>query len=365
MANKIFLFGTKANLPEIRDPAILYFTTDTLELYKGMESYSQGYRQVISLPAIPAIGVIYELESGTKHIWNGTEWKTVGWKNIDSASGTVLLTISNTDSETPSAKLVYDSIVAAVQEATSGGNVVNTVSSTAAGTITVTSGTTNTDVELNSVLTSVEYDAVTRTISLTNSTLGTTNIELGKDIFIDPTADNKYNPITKNIELWLNDGNGGTPTLIEIPAVELVDIYTGGETNSVKVNVASNNEITADVKISATEGNKLSIATDGLYLDDSSFATGTDIQDVTNIVTMNKSAAELAISNLTDEVNVMNDTNVNTVGSIAKAVNDAKVEIKVITDNIATDITEINDPTTGILALAKAYTDERLEWGTF
>ena len=51
---------------------------------------------------------------------------------------------------------------------------------------------------------------------------------------------------------------------VSIPAADLIDIYTGGATTSATVAVSNQNEITATVKVSAAEGNLLSVAADGL-----------------------------------------------------------------------------------------------------
>lgn len=45
----------------------------------------------------------------------------------------------------------------------------------------------------------------------------------------------------------------------------LIDIYTGQNTKSVKITVSADNKISADVQISAADGNILSIKDDGLY----------------------------------------------------------------------------------------------------
>ena len=122
------------------------------------------------------------------------------------------LSDTNTDDEVPTAKLVYESITDAVAQATEsiskGGSLVNNVISTKAGTITVTKGENTQDVAIKGVVVNPTYDSDTRTITLPYAD-GTESlvISLGKDIFVDPNADNKYNTATGNIELYLNDGS--------------------------------------------------------------------------------------------------------------------------------------------------------------
>lgn len=49
---------------------------------------------------------------------------------------------------------------------------------------------------------------------------------------------------------------------------QLVDIYTGADSKSISVTVdPTTNKITANVKISATEGNSIVIKDDGLFVE--------------------------------------------------------------------------------------------------
>ena len=318
MVDKFLLVGLKADLPAVRDANKLYWCSDTRELYKGMDLYTEAVRVVSALPATMAQGVLYILPSGEVKMYDGSTTITVAKPYFTSADG--LLTAANTDDQVATAKAVYDSITYAVGEVVKNGGIVNNVISTKAGTITVTKGDYNkldsatavysasttyfvksgdayvvetvadasdfatkvasanglyvsadeTDVAIKGVVVNPTYDASTRTITLPFAD-GTKSLEinLGKDIFLDPSAQNKYNPATGNIELYLNDGNGGSPTMISIPASDLVDIYTGGThtDGSTTVTIDSNNEITASVNVSADADNRLSKKADGLYVD--------------------------------------------------------------------------------------------------
>ena len=315
---KFLLTGVKTDLPAVRDANKLYWCSDTRELYKGMDLYTEAVRVVSALPATMAQGVLYILPSGEVKMYDGSTTITVAKPYVTSADG--LLTAANTDDQVATAKAVYDSITYAVGEVVKNGGIVNNVISTKAGTITVTKGEYNkldsatavysasttyfvksgdayvvetvadasdfatkvasanglyvsadeTDVAIKGVVVNPTYDASTRTITLPFAD-GTQSLEinLGKDIFLDPSAQNKYNPATGNIELYLNDGNGGSATMISIPASDLVDIYTGGThaDGSTTVTIDSNNEITATVNVSADADNRLSKKADGLYVD--------------------------------------------------------------------------------------------------
>ena len=415
MIENLLLFGNKSNLPENRDENKLYFCSDTKELFKGQDLYTEAVRVVDTLPENMAQGVLYVLPSGEVKVFNGTDVVTVAKPYVTSVAGT--LSAENTDNQVPTAKVVYDSIVEAIGEVVDGGELVNNVISTKAGTITVAKGAytqltseaafsegTNyftkvgesyvvdqtvtaenfagkveaglfvssdeTDVALKGVVVNPSYDATTRTITLPYAD-GTESlvIGLGKDIFVDPTAENKYNAETGNIELFLNDSstsyksisftkelngeinkidtwvvddetntiignisesiislpedNGpinavydvlknkypegtkyyvlvddeyvefnsshvssvvqgsnklyaalSSQTKLEIPASELVDIYTGAKSTdgSATVAVSEDNVITASVNVSAEAGNGLSKKADGLFVDTTSAA---------------------------------------------------------------------------------------------
>jgi hypothetical protein len=73
-------------------------------------------------------------------------------------------------------------------------------------------------------------------------------------------------------EIWLSiaekdaeDPYANSDEVIKIPVGSLVDIYTGDTTNTIAVEVDSDNKIKADLKVSAAEGNILSVKEDGLY----------------------------------------------------------------------------------------------------
>lgn len=265
MIEKFLLVGLKDDLPAVRDANKLYWCSDTRELYKGMDLYTEAVRIVDAVPATPAQGVLYVLPTGEAKVFNGTDTVTVAKPYVESSAG--VLTAANTDDQVATAKAVYDSIVNAISTATEsivkGGALVNNIISTKAGTITVTKGeytqvgadavysasvnyfekvndayvlatvdastfaakvasglyvsSDETDVVVKGVVVNPTYDASTRTITLPYAD-GTDSlvISLGKDIFVDPNADNKYNTETGNIELFLNDGSISSYEHIEI-----------------------------------------------------------------------------------------------------------------------------------------------------
>lgn len=138
--------------------------------------------------------------------------------------------------------------------------------SSASGKVTFTKNGTDTDVAVKGVVVDPTYVADTRTLTLpVTKADGTTEnvvMALGKDLVVKSgSLDDKK----ENIVLVLTNDEE-----IKIPVKSLVDIYTGGTTNSVVVSVDSNNEITAQVRVSAKAGNALSVETEegkeGLYV---------------------------------------------------------------------------------------------------
>lgn len=113
-----------------------------------------------------------------------------------------------------------------------------------------TSTGSHADVVVPGVFKSVSWNATTRVLTFTDTSgvsTGTDHvIDIGKDVFIDPDANNRYE--NGNIYLYLNDGNGSTPTEIVIPVTGLITDYFGDDTSSVQVNIDnSTHKVTADV----------------------------------------------------------------------------------------------------------------------
>jgi hypothetical protein len=61
-------------------------------------------------------------------------------------------------------------------------------------------------------------------------------------------------------------GDDNTVTYSFVNVESLVDIYTGEETSTAAVAVSADNKISANVKVSAEEGNFIEVKEDGLYV---------------------------------------------------------------------------------------------------
>ena len=143
-------------------------------------------------------------------------------------------------------------------------------------------------------------------------------VNIGKDIFIDPSKENKYNSETKKIELFLNDG-----TKIEVPAADLIDIYTGENTNGAHVTVSGDNKISVDVVVDPVEGNKLQLTAAGLKVDLSEYNTATEVDAKVKVA---KDAADAAQSKANQAVSdaataqSKADANETEIGKLAEAI---------------------------------------------
>lgn len=344
---KILLVGTAAAFDalETKDANKLYFLYDTKQIYKGSELYTDGIRKVTTRPTTPAKNVLYDINGETIEYHDGTNWVVVRPKfstGISASSAGELVT----------AKQVYDFIMEALEDVSTSENTIKNVaaSTTADATLEVTNGAgTKSDVVVPGVVTTPSYDSTTRTITLPVSGKESLVIALGKDIFIDKNADNGYDVNTGNIVLFLNDGTGeegSTGTKIEIPASGLVDVYTGKASTSATVSVGDDNKIEVAVKVSAKAGNALTIEAgegeEGLYISLDNYYTKTEIDDKLDAINTDaETLSQQVNTNKTDIATLKGDAT--TEGSVAKAVADAKEEIKNTTDDLATRVENLEN----------------------
>lgn len=256
MAEIKFRYGTKARYDALspKDMDTLYFTTDTLQLFKGTAEYTKTCKMVSSLPTTGQIqGIIYfRMTDYSMHIWNGVEFV-----QLNKATVTQIPTDA-TDNDVPTTKAVADYVnakVAAVEGIK--GKFVTDVTYNA-GVLSVAKGDEPIATTLTGIVHEPTYDAETRTIKLPVFGGDTLTIALGKDLVVKSGT---YNTKDKNIELTLTSGD-----VIKIPVGSLIDIYTGVATPSAEVTVSDDNKISVTVKVSAKANNTLTIEEDGLYV---------------------------------------------------------------------------------------------------
>lgn len=349
---------------ESKDPNKLYFCTDTAKLYKGEVDFTNSVLTAASKPEKPVAGKVYILaDTNTVEAYVGGQWKVLSYPVATD------ITAGSDDVHVASAKAVYDAIQKAVEDLSSSKDTVKGVEAGSTdASIKVTKGDNSTsEFTPNGVVTTPVWDADARKLTLpVTGSAESVVVNIGKDIFIDPTAENKYNPETNTIDLYLNDGSGEqkAPTKISIPAAGLVDIYTGENTQSAKVTVSDDKKISVNVVVDPVAGNALVLTESGLKVDLSAYAKTEDVnaqvetvQKVAEAADTLSKANKAAIETLNGDVSV--------VGSVDKKINDAITPIKTsasdLEKRVAANETNITANTNNIAALAAATT----EWGAF
>lgn len=235
---------------ETKDIYTLYFLEDTGEIYKGSKSFTESCILVDSFPSTGAQGKIYILNTTLEgRVWNGTEWKTV----IEPLVKTI------TDGQTQAGPVTADAVKEYVTTkfGEESGNAVESITfdKTTKDLQYVKNGKTVT-VPVDGFLTGASYAEGVLSFNI-EGTEEPIKINLPKDNFVQSGI---YDNENKKIVLTLVDGS-----TVEIPASDLVDVYTVGETKSVKMSLTGNN-ITANVKVSVTEGNAITTNEDGLFV---------------------------------------------------------------------------------------------------
>lgn len=249
------------NAIETKDADVLYFCTDTQKIYKGDVDYTNSVVPVSTKPTNPAAGKVYVIEdTDTVEAYINDEWVVLSYPTATSVDE------NSDDLHVVTAKAVYDAISAF---ADSSETLKGVEAGEAAAQLKVTKGDDSSEtVTVPGVVTKPEWDETLR--KLTFPVTGDTAVEinLGKDIFLDPTAENGFNKDTGCIEMYLNDGSDETePTLVSIPASALVDIYTGAATDGATTTVSEDNVISVTINVDPDENNALVLTADGLKVD--------------------------------------------------------------------------------------------------
>lgn len=236
---RTFGLGTKANYLALteKNPAMVYFLSDTREIYFGNNKYGGSIAFVTAAPTTGDYNTLYVVNNGADGIYTFIPGEDGSPTAVQIVKGiTTTITETATDNQLPTAKAVYDYVVSKVGFGTNG------------------------------LAMKPTYDAETRKITI--PVVGEDEnvvINLGKDLvvengeLVDGEGDNEGK---KFIKLTLTSGD-----TIMININELVDIYTGGATSTATVTVdPTTNIITVAVKVSAVEGNQLVAKDDGLYV---------------------------------------------------------------------------------------------------
>lgn len=306
--------GLQANYDalETKDADVLYFCTDTQKIYKGSVDYTGSVVPVSTKPENPAAGKVYVIaDTDTVEAYVNNAWKVLSYP------AATVVDENSDDLHFVTAKAVYDAISTL---ATSSDSVKNVEAGEAAAQVKVTKGDdTSETVTIPGVVTKPTWDETARKITFPVTGDTSVEINLGKDIFLDPTAENGYNSSTKCIEMYLNDGTDETEaTLVSIPAADLIDVFTGATTNGATTSVSEDNVISVDINIDPDENNALTLSANGLKV---------DLSELTGRI---------------DDIEADLDTlmgDENTEGSIAKQIADSAATLDTKIDEVATATT--------------------------
>lgn len=354
----------------VKDANVLYFCTDTGKIYKGDVDFTNSVVVAASKPATPIVGKLYVLgDTNTCEIYTGSAWKVVSYPMATTVD------VNSDDVHVASAKAIYDAIQAAVADLAGSANTVKSVvAGTDPATLKVTTGDgVESTVTVPGVAKAPVWDADARKLTVPVTGGDDVVVNIGKDIFIDPTAQNGYDEATKSIVIYLNDGSGDAkePTKISIPAAGLVDVYTAQGGHGISANVTDGNVIEVSLVLDPDTKNALVLGENGLMLDLSAYAKTADVTKITdNLQTAVEKAQQQADDNKA-AIEVLNGADT-VEGSVDKKIKDAKAtidaavtEVKKTADQNKTDIATANEAiqanTDNIAALAAAAT----AWGSF
>ena len=360
---KILYYGLQASYDALatKDNDILYFCTDSKKIFKGSVEMTEQVRFAASKAGVasPVAGKLYVFaDTGTVEIYNGSVWTVVSYPILKSvAGGGAGIDATSTDVQVPSAKAVYEY----VQGIIGGDDVVTEIDvSEEEGKITVIKGDgSETDVPVHGVVTTPSYEASTRTFTFPIVDGNDVVVELGKDIFIDPEADNRYE--NGNIYLYLNDGTATSdPTELVIPVTALVTDYFGDATDTISVNVDNTtHKVTADVRVRPDGGGftnllKVSSTTGavGLYVDRTQIDLNTAALEVLNGNDTTAGSVAYAVKQLADGAVATNTAAIAVLNGDATVTGSVAQQVKVVADDLTTlETTKVDVNTAAITVL--------------
>lgn len=267
--------STYNGLPS-KDTNTLYFITDAKKIYKGDIDVTSAVEIVTSFDSTAGSGNInladavegkFYVNATTfeMRIKNGAAWVVMSpgyltsggeWSQADNDAklGTIGVI-----------KTIIGQAIAAIAPGVSYDN--------STGTLTVGESTARLTGVINGITYSSEQLQITVSKIDATGAPTTETISLPKDNFV---RSGRYESNWKlpdppggtgpAIVLVVNDSAEGEGTEVVIPAVSLVEVYTGGSTQNITVNVSEGNQITATAIIDPAEGNALVSSATGLMV---------------------------------------------------------------------------------------------------
>ena len=339
MANNFFKVGriNQAGWAAIatKDADTLYLFNDTNQIYFGEQRYGGAVEFVTEVPTTGVLNTIYVVNNGEGGVYAGTGTAAVC---IAKPTATTI-SADSTNDNVAGAKAVYDYVTSMVGTGTNG------------------------------LAKKPTYDPETRTITIPVVGGEDVVINLGKDLVVkNGTLVEEEGKQYLQLTLTSDD-------VVKIDLNTLVDIYTGGTTNSATVTVAEDNVITVNVKVSAAEGNALVVNEDGLFVpvtvpgEETLTGTANVIPSSAAVKTYVDALANGAVADNTAAIATINNTETGILAQ-AKSYADTQDEATLTTAKDYTDdlaegavaantaaIEAINNGDTGVLAQAKAYAD--------
>lgn len=254
MSQVLFYAVTKAQYEalEVKQENALYFLSDVNRIYKGSVPYTHPLAIVESFPEAGVAGTLYIHKTTLEaRSYDGSNWLALSPAVVKSIGEEA------SDSELPTAKAVKDFVSQSVGSESSTSAISDVSYDPASKSLSVTKGDGEpTLTALSGLFDSVNFDAATGVLSFTTNGGEVATVNLPKEQFLSSAS---YDSQSKILTLTLNN-----ETSVTVNLSDLADVYSGKESDTASVSVADG-EITANVKISQTQGNALSGKIDGLY----------------------------------------------------------------------------------------------------
>ncbi len=336
-----FYCGSEANYMAMatKDDNTLYFLEDTHRLFKGYNEYTKSMHLVDELPPVDeaAEGVLYIVQpSYATYICSGGVFQNI-YKGY---ATTVPDTVYNHDS-VPTTKAVADFVNEKFEEVTRIKQQYVSDVTYKNGILTVVENDEPLSTELSGVAFGATYDKIGQVLRIPMFGRDTLEVNFTQ---LSTIKSGQYNSETGDIDLVLANDE-----VVQIPVASMIDIYTGGPTQSTVTEIGANKQIKVKVKISEEPDNAIKLLNDGLYA---------YIPDG-----YTKAEVDSRVKAITDELeNHIEDTVVH-VTNAERAVWNSKVSSTQLAiakaEAITTAEADAQNKADTALASAKAYTDQK------
>lgn len=277
MAKVNFQAGTLSQYSGLssRNENTLYFITDAKKIYKGDIDVTSAVEIVTSFDSTAGSGNInladavegkFYVNATTfeMRIKNGSAWVVMSPGYLTSGGEW-----SQADND---AKLGTIGVIKTIIRQAMAAIAPGVLYDNSTGTLTVGESTARLTGVINGITYSSEQLQITVSKIDATGAPTTETISLPKDNFVrsgryesDYTLPNPPGGTGPAIVLVVNDGEGADKEVV-IPAASLVEVYTGGSTDNITVNVSEGNQITATAIIDPAEGNALVSSATGLMV---------------------------------------------------------------------------------------------------